>query len=42
MPNTDEVAVWLLVFFAVLLPSAYIALGTPRFGYFGLQMRRRS
>ena len=30
MPNTTEPAVWMLVFFAVLLPSAYIAVGTPR------------
>ncbi|MDX2169099.1 MAG: FUSC family protein, partial [Deltaproteobacteria bacterium] len=38
MPNTGDVGVWLLVFFFVLLPCAYIALGTVRFGYFGLQI----
>lgn len=38
MANTDDVAVWLVVFAAVLLPCAYIALGTERFGYFGTQV----
>lgn len=38
MPNTNDAAIWLLVLFAVLLPCAYIALGTPRFSYFGLQV----
>lgn len=38
MPNTTEPAVWLLVFFAVVLPSSYVALGTARFGYFGVQV----
>jgi hypothetical protein len=38
MPNTGDVGVWLMVFFLVLLPCAYISLGTVRFGYFGLQI----
>ena len=38
MPSTTEPALWLLLFFAVALPSAYVALGTARFGYFGLQV----
>jgi len=38
MNNTTEPAIWLLVFFAVVLPSAYVALGTARFGYFGMQV----
>jgi hypothetical protein len=37
-PNTNDVAVWLLVFFAVLLPGAYIALGSPRLSYLGIQV----
>ncbi|MEO8605598.1 MAG: FUSC family protein [bacterium] len=38
MANTDNVGVWLMVFFAIMLPCAYISLGTVRFGYFGLQI----
>lgn len=38
MPNTAEIAVWLVVFLAVVVPGAYVALGSPRFGYFGLQV----
>ena len=38
MPNTGDVTVWLLVFFAVMLPSAYMALGSERIAYFGVQI----
>jgi len=37
MPNTGDVGVWLMVYFAVLLPCVYVALGTPRLSYLGLQ-----
>ena len=37
MPNTTNVVVWLTAFFAVVLPLAFISVGTPRFAYFGLQ-----
>ncbi len=37
MPNTGDVTVWLVVFFAVVLPCIYVALGTPRLSYLGLQ-----
>lgn len=36
MANTGDVTSWMIAFFATLLPSAYVALGTPRFSYFGI------
>ena len=38
MANTDDLAVWLVVFFALMLPCAYVALGSPRLSYLGLQV----
>jgi uncharacterized membrane protein YccC len=38
MSNTDDVTVWLLAFFAVMLPCAYLALGTERLSYLGVQV----
>jgi uncharacterized membrane protein YccC len=37
-PNTGDVTVWLALFFAILLPSGYMALGTPRLSYLGIQI----
>src|SRR5262249_45288139 len=39
MANSNDLAAWLLVFFAVLVPCGYISLGTPRLAYFGQQVR---
>lgn len=38
MPNTGDLGVWLMVFFFIMLPCAYVSLGTARFSYFGLQI----
>lgn len=37
MANTDDVAAWAVFYFALLLPCAYVALGSPRLAYLGQQ-----
>jgi hypothetical protein len=36
--NTDDVGVWLVIFFLIMLPCAYVSLGSVRSSYFGLQV----
>ncbi len=38
MPNAGDMTTWIVVFFAVLLPWAYVALGSPKLSYFGVQV----
>src|SRR5207249_4417598 len=38
MPNLSELPALALVLFAVTVPSAYVALGGPRFSYVGVQI----
>ena len=38
MANTDDVTVWLVAFFALMLPCAYVSLGTERLSYLGVQI----
>jgi uncharacterized membrane protein YccC len=38
MPNTGDLTIWLLVFFALMVPSVYLALGSPEVSYLGLQI----
>src|SRR5205085_12687533 len=37
MANTDNVALWALFYFALMLPCAYVTLGTVRLAYVGQQ-----
>ncbi|MBX3027265.1 FUSC family protein [bacterium] len=37
MANTNDVALWLLFFFLLMLPCAYVALGGVRYAYLGQQ-----
>jgi hypothetical protein len=37
-PNTGDVTIWLALFFVILLPNAYVALGTPQLSYLGVQI----
>ena len=38
MPNLSELPAFALVLFAITVPSAYVALGGPRFSYVGVQI----
>ena len=37
MANTNDVAAWAVFYFALILPCAYVTLGTPRRSYLGQQ-----
>jgi uncharacterized membrane protein YccC len=38
MPNTGDLTIWLLLFFALMVPSVYLTLGSPEISYLGLQI----